>query len=572
MLLTEQYESNGLFAKTIDAPAEEAIKHGYDLGLQDTEATEYIIDTLDNLEWDEKGTCGIRWARLFGGAIGVMLIDDGRGIDEPLDWDNIKSIEEIRIYERAVVWPDYSVMYNINTAEPWKANTSKFGMPEKYFVNSIYGQFWVHESRCLIFRNGVLPERTMQPYYRFWGVPEYLRIKREMREVITSHSTSVKMLERAVQAVHSIKDLASILMQDDGRDIILKRLEAVDFARHILNTIAIDAEGESYEFKTFSLTGVKDILESTCGMYSSVSNIPQTVLFGRSPAGMNSTGHSDFENYYNFVERIQKLMLRGNMRKLVDVIIRAGLAQNKLTEKPVVKLKFNPLWSMDEKDQAEVDSKKAATQKTKADTAKVYYDIGVIDSPEIRSGLAKEGDFSIEDILDSTGPGSEAIDLWSGELPDASAHGYSPPEEMNKDGDQGFGSVGVIVMKGSNVLCGMRREPGHPIGGAGGHIEPGETPEQAAIRETQEEFGITPKNLKPLGQLKGLAEEYGSPYVFLCTEFDGEPECISDEIMMSTWLKLNEDFTGLYMFPPFAATLMLLDKVLPDQSKELHNE
>jgi hypothetical protein len=40
-------------------------------------------------------------------------------------------------------------------------------MPEYYQVNSIYGQFWVHESRCLIFRNGVLPERTMQPFYRF---------------------------------------------------------------------------------------------------------------------------------------------------------------------------------------------------------------------------------------------------------------------------------------------------------------------------------------------------------------------------------------------------------------------
>lgn len=34
----------------------------------------------------------------------------------------------------------------------------------------------------------------------------------------------------------------------------------------------------------------------------------------------------------------------------------------------------------------------------------------------------------------------------------------------------------------------------------GGHVEAGETPEQAAFRETEEEFGISPKELIPLGR------------------------------------------------------------------------
>lgn len=34
------------------------------------------------------------------------------------------------------------------------------------------------------------------------------------------------------------------------------------------------------------------------------------------------------------------------------------------------------------------------------------------------------------------------------------------------------------------------------INGPGGRIEPGETPEEAAIRETQEEVGVTPSNLR----------------------------------------------------------------------------
>ena len=52
-------------------------------------------------------------------------------------------------------------------------------------------------------------------------------------------------------------------------------------------------------------------------MLSSLTNIPQTLLFGRSPAGMNATGESDLENWYNFVERIQKLMLKPNLLVLL---------------------------------------------------------------------------------------------------------------------------------------------------------------------------------------------------------------------------------------------------------------
>lgn len=48
----------------------------------------------------------IRWARLFGGSIAVMMINDGRGIDEPLDWRNIRSIDDIRVYDRSVIQPD----------------------------------------------------------------------------------------------------------------------------------------------------------------------------------------------------------------------------------------------------------------------------------------------------------------------------------------------------------------------------------------------------------------------------------------------------------------------------------
>lgn len=74
--LANHYETNGLFAKIIDTPAEEAVKHGFNLTLNNPDYEQYIEDTLDILDWEAKAATAIKWARLFGGAIIVMLIDD----------------------------------------------------------------------------------------------------------------------------------------------------------------------------------------------------------------------------------------------------------------------------------------------------------------------------------------------------------------------------------------------------------------------------------------------------------------------------------------------------------------
>ena len=265
---------------------------------------------LDALEWEEKAATAIKWARLYGGSIIVMLIDDGRGLEEPLDWNNIRSIDELRVFERAVVQPDYASIYSSDPMRAVRNQASKFAMPEYYYVQSLYGSFTVHESRCLVFRNGILPERVTNPVYRFWGPPEFVRIKRAMKDAMVAHGNGPKLLDRSVQPIYKMKNLASLLAAEGGDEIVMKRLEIIDLARGILNSIAIDSDGEDWDFKSIPFSGVKDVIDTTCNMLSAVTNIPQTILFGRSPAGENSTGDSDFENYYNYIERIQKLMLK----------------------------------------------------------------------------------------------------------------------------------------------------------------------------------------------------------------------------------------------------------------------
>lgn len=590
MQLTGLYEGNGLFSKIIDTPAEEALKHGFDLNLKSDELNAFVEDALDDLEWEERAATAIKWARLYGGALIVMLIDDGRGLEEPVDWEHIRSIDELRVYERSIVQPDYASLYQQDYGGKGVGNrVSKFGQPEYYYVSSIYGSFKVHESRCLVFRNGVLPEQTSNATYLFWGMPEYVRIRRALRETVTAHTDSVKLLERSVQAIYSMKGLASLLTTDDGENQVLKRLQLVDTSRGLLNSIAIDSEGEQYDFKTFQFSGVKDVIDATCNMLSALTNIPQTILFGRSPAGMNATGDSDFESYYNFVEKIQRLMLKRNLRTLLDVVFRAGIASGDVAEEPDYKLEFKPLWSLSDTEQAAVDQTKAQTALVKAQTAQAYVDMQALDPTEVRRRLASDEEFDVEDIISeddeddllqsllgtepSTMSDVEAAqkNIEQGQAPggkeqSAAVVPTATPPTTNADATDTDYGVGVLVVQDGRFLCGTRLKGGS-VGGPGGHIEAGESPEDAAIRETQEEFGITPKDLMPVAFLSDLKPPYCPSHVFLCTDFDGSIRCADGE-MTSPGFITAEKVAELStqnperLFPPFAQSITALLDVL----------
>ena len=572
-----------------------------------------------------------------------MLINDGGRLEDPLNWRNIKSIDDIRVYERAIVQPDYQSMYSYDPSDPFRTRGSRLGMPEFYQVTSRYGNFTVHDSRCLVFQNGILPENATNSLYQLWGIPEYVRIRRALKDAELAHESAPKLLDRSVQAIYKMQGLASLMATEQGENQVLRRLQVIDMARGMLNSLVIDADGEDYDFKTFQFNGITDVVSASCNMLSAITSIPQTILFGQGVGGMSSTDDTSMENYYNYVERIQKRMLRSNLRYLLSIIFQAGLYTGEVDEVPKINVEFNPLWSLTDSEQADLNQKKAATQLTKAQTAQTYVQMEAVDPSEVRKKLADSDEFDVETMLDEyeddedlfanmqnmegeagsqnpvegqpteqggaphagegTADYAEGVDVEehdtdpgkNGSASPAAApaatklpqdmseeeraeaakapqnHAKRPGNSVQGDGDTSSppddlkAGVGVLVVQAGRVLIGKRTtQNGYGLlSGPGGHIKAGEQPAQAAFRETEEEFGISPNELLPLGRGPAEPETGIRSHVFLCTDYNGEPNCVDGEMTEPQMVTLETlELLKPSLFQSFADGVKLLKSAI----------
>ena len=188
-----------------------------------------------------------------------------------------------------------------------------------------------------------------------------------------------------------------------------------------------------------------------------------------------------------------------------------------------------------------------------------------MDASEIRERLKENGEFTINDILDEEEEDWSALEseaLLGTESEETSNTALSAESGTDKpvveqsetaqDCIQPTG-CGVIVVKDGKVLIGKKKDNGK-ICGPGGHIEAGETAEQAAIRETREEFGINVAGLVPITIIADMPPEYCPSQVFLCTEYYGEPVCFNPEMEEARFEAIG-DVLQYDLFLPFELSL-----------------
>ena len=178
-------------------------------------------------------------------------------------------------------------------------------------------------------------------------------------------------------------------------------------------------------------------------------------------------------------------------------------------------------------------------------------DNGVVDASEVRKNLAKEGEFQIEELITE-----DDLDI-SGLIKEPEEE---LPNEITAADSEDVDTVAVLVVKDGKILCGKRRD-GEGICGPGGHIESGETPDNAIIREALEEFNIIPLSFIPIGTQTSSTGLYHTTKIYLAPDFYGEPKADGEEMLDEEWLSISE-LNKRELFKPFADSIDLLLDVL----------
>lgn len=100
----------------------------------------------------------------------------------------------------------------------------------------------------------------------------------------------------------------------------------------------------------------------------------------------------------------------------------------------------------------------------------------------------------------------------------------------------------LLLRRDDEILLAMKKR-GFGSGrwnGVGGKLEPNETIEQAAVRECQEEIGVTPRNLEHVAVHDFLfpSGEDMQVHTFMSKEWEGEP--VESDEMRPQWFKLSD--------------------------------
>jgi len=365
--LENLYEGDGFARRIIDIPADEMVRAGYDIeGIEDEHA---VKAELEGIQMLPKLALALRWSGLYGGSLIVMLINDDGTLEEPLNINRVRELEQLRVYDR------WQVSRHEKYLDP---ADRRFGQTKIYQVSPVEGMpYFVHESRCIALDGVAVPDR-LRERNDGWGDSKLQQCYTQLERLGMSHYWANALMERAQQGIHGIPDLTGLLRSPGGEELVKRRINLVDMARSINNTVVIDKE-ESYDLKSSTMSGIADIIDRLGLALSAVSGMPESLLFGRPQSGLNSTGKSDLEYWYASIKQRQETILLPAIDRIVTIQLHA---MNAYVED--YSIEFEPLTVPSAKEEAETDY-------TVAKTYEIYANIGALDASEIRKELADDG-------------------------------------------------------------------------------------------------------------------------------------------------------------------------------------
>lgn len=374
-MLGRLYMGEGLATKIIKTPADDMTRKWITIANDDKGE---IQKTLDDLKAEERFNEAIQWQRLYGGAIIVMGIMDGKEADEPLNMKTAKSIEWLEVVDRSNIILDTSAYVQ-------DTKSKDFGKMEIYdiLIGPNLNQMRVHRSRVLEFFGNPAPKGIAEQLedVKYWGMSILQTIFRNLASYGSAVQSIDNILYELIIGKYKIAGLSEKLASGNESQVIA-RMEMINMYKSVIHAVLL-GENEDYIRDTVNAAGIPDLWDRYMIHLSGVAEIPVTKLFGRSPAGENATGEGDLNNYYDSIESKQKLDVRSPLQRAVDIIAEIDNIPGDNHQ-----ITFNPLKQMTKKEIAEID-------KMNAETDNIYMQNGVVTNLEVRE--KRKGIYGIDE-------------------------------------------------------------------------------------------------------------------------------------------------------------------------------
>jgi len=390
---TESLYGEWLPRRIIDIYAEQSTRKGFKVlfGGEGPKAEEVVgvEQVIEDLYILENLMLASKNSRLYGGAVILMYIDDGRKADQPVDKKNIYKVEGLEVLDRYQIAP---VITEENIYDYSKATHYQI------IAGDLINQpnlTYIHKDRILRLDGDWLPYRIRQRNYG-WGMSNLQVVYDSFRHYWTGLNSAATLLTEFDIFVHKIRGLAAML--GAGKESQVKdRLVVNDMSKSIYRGYAIDAEKEELEFISRNFNGIGEILEKLRIDIIGASKIPHTLLFGESPGGLGSTGRSEERDFAKTLADYQTATFKRPLKQLIEYILlsKTGPTNGRLPES--WRIHFNDLYELNEREKADVRARVAAVDGR-------YIQLGVLHPQEVADARYGGSEWSMELTLDPSLP------------------------------------------------------------------------------------------------------------------------------------------------------------------------
>lgn len=318
--LNALYRESWIIRRIIDVIPSDMLKNWITItsGI-DPDVEKKLSISLRRTQLIDKLKRGMQWGRLYGGALGVMLVKhQGYDLSQPLrlDWIMPGDFAGLLIFDRwNGVNPSNELIEDISDPD--------YGYPKYYTVTDPAGggSVKIHHSRVIRFTGNTLPfwEEIAEMQ---WGASVVESVFDELKKRDNVSWNIAQLTFMANIRVLKMQDLGQLLAATDSESQaeLLRTLEAQNMLLNNMGMQVMDA-ADGLETHQYTFGGLADCYQQFIMDISGAAEIPVTKLFGRSPSGLNATGESDLQNYYDMIAEKQEAVLRPILNKVLPPFI-----------------------------------------------------------------------------------------------------------------------------------------------------------------------------------------------------------------------------------------------------------